>query len=497
MCKKIKILKIFILSAAVIFITSCSNKDFDINSPNPNQPSSVPPNYVLSAALASSASRVLGGDATFADFWMGYWAPYGEQSPTVLSYNLTSDTYASNWDNTYITLENYKFIEDQSASASMAYFRAIAKIMKDFHFQRLVDMYNNIPYSDALEATNAFPKYDSAVTIYRDLVVQLDSAIHIIKNADGLTAENPGSNDVMFHGDMDKWIKFANTLKLKILMRQTEIDGGPAYIQSHLTGLSADDFIGIGEDVAVNPGYSNSSRAQQSPLWQNVGYNTDGSPNGGYLYTRANSYAVDFYLATNDTFRIKQFYALNSDGVYRGRAFGSSDVGQGGNTISGFGSGILQAPSMDAYILPAFESLFIQAEAAQRGYITGDPVALFKEGVTESFRILGVPDYENAALELYSQPSDKVNIDLASNRINTIILQKWAALNAYDPLESYCDWRRLGIPADLPVSVYPGTTATHIPYRLLYPTTEFHYNAANVSAEGNINQFTSKIFWMP
>ena len=497
MCKNIKILKISILLAALILAGSCRNSDFDINSPNPNQPSSVPPNYVLSAALTSSASRLLGGDVTFANFWMGYWAPYGEQSPSVLSYNLTTDTYSSNWDNTYITLENYKYIEDQSAAPGMAYFRAIAKIMKDFHFQRLVDLYNNIPYTEALSATNTFPKYDSAPVIYKDLVVQLDSAIDIIKKADALTAENPGSNDVMFHGDMDQWIKFANTLKLKILMRQTQTSGGPEYIAGNLSGMSTDDFIGAGEDAGVNPGYSNSSRNQQSPLWQSVGYNTDGSPNGGYLYTRANSYAVDFYLATNDTLRIKQFYAPNSDGVFRGRAFGSSDVGQGGNTISGFGPGILQSASMDAYILPAFESLFIQAEAAQRGYITGDPVALFKAGVTESFRLLGVPDYQNAAQALFSQPNEKVNIDISSNVISTIILQKWAALNAYDPLESYSDWRRLGIPSDLPVSVYPGTTATHIPYRLLYPTTEFNYNSENVNAQGNINQFTSKIFWMP
>jgi hypothetical protein len=497
MCKKLKILKISILLVVVIFTYSCSNSLFDINSPNPNQPSSVSPNYVLSAALASSAQRVLGGEATFANFWMGYWAPYGEQSPTVLSYNLTSDTYASNWDNAYITLENYKFIEDHSSSSGMAYFRAIAKIMKEFHYQRLVDLYNNVPYTDALITTHTFPKYDNAETVYKDLIVQIDSAIYIIKNADALTSENPGSNDVLFQGNMDQWIKFANTLKLKILMRQTESAGGPAYIQSNLSGMSSSDFLGAGEDAGVNPGYSNGSWAQQSPLWQSVGYNTDGSPNGGHLYTRANSFAVDFYLATNDTLRVKQFYTPNSDGIYRGRAFGSSDVGQGGNTISGFGPGILQAASMDAYILPAFESLFLQAEAAERGYIQGNAVALFKEAVTESFRVLGVPDYENAAELHYSQPSDKVNIDVTSNAITTIILQKWAALNAYDPLESYCDWRRLGVPADLPVSVYPGTTATHIPYRLLYPTSEFHYNADNVNAQGNINQFTSKIFWMP
>ena len=138
-----------------------------------------------------------------------------------------------------------------------------------------------------------------------------------------------------------------------------------------------------------------------------------------------------------------------------GRAFGSSDVGQGNDVISGFGPGILMAPTMDAYILPAFESLFLQAEAAQRGFIPGDPAVLFKQAVTESFRILGVPDYQNAAQTFYSQPSDKVNIDVSSNKINTIILQKWAALNAYDPFESYSDWRRLGIPADLPVSDIP------------------------------------------
>ena len=55
-------------------------------------------------------------------------------------------------------------------------------------------------------------------------------------------------------------------------------------------------------------------------------------------------------------------------------------------------------------------------------------------------------------------------------------------MNGYDPLESYSDWRRLNIPPDLPVSLYPGTTATHIPYRLLYPSSEYHYNAANVGA---------------
>jgi len=496
MRKILNIVWFTILAIVSIEMVSCTKADFDINSPNPNQPSVVSPDFVLSAALSSSANILLGGDATFANFWMGYWAPYGEQSPSVLSYNLTSDSYASNWDDTYVTLENYKNIIDNSRIPQNVYFLAIAKIMEVFHYQRLVDLYNNLPYHDALLKEHPFPTYDTAGEVYKDLILELDSAVSIIKGADLLSVEDPGPSDVMFQGDMDMWIKFDHTLKLKILMRQTELTGGPAYITQNLNGLTTDDFLGEGEDAGVNPGYSNSSTAQQSPQWRNVGFGTDGAPTGGNFYTRANSYGVNFYLATNDV-RVKQIYDTNANGIYQGRAFGSNDVNQGNSVISGLGFGILQSPGMAALLIPAFESLFIQAEASQRGYISGDPSILYKKAVSESFRVLDVPDYVNAAQSFYSQASDKVNIDVSTNKINTIILQKWAALNAFDPVESYSDWRRLGIPSDLPISVYPGTTATHIPYRLLYPTSEYHYNAANVNSQGTINQFTSQIFWMP
>ena len=496
MRKKTHLTALAALLLIIVSASSCSKKQLDINSPNPNQPSEVSPDLILPAALVSTANQVFGGDANFLNFWMGYWAPYGEQSPAVLSYNLTTDTYAPNWDHTYVTLENYKIVADNSSIPARAYFLAISKIMEVFHYQRLVDLYNNIPYSEALQPTNAFPKFDSAAAVYKQLVVQLDSAALIIANANASTTDNPAAADVLFQGDMTKWIKFDHTLKLKILMRQTELPGGPAYIASSLAGLTASDFLGEGEDAGINPGYSNATAAQQSPLYRNIGYNPDGSPTGGYLFIRANSFAVNFYLNTNDP-RVGQFYAVNANGIYKGRAFGSSDVGQGGNNTSGFGLGLLNSGSAPAFILPAFESLFLQAEAAERGYISGDAVALFKSAVTESFRILSVPDFANAAQAYYSQASDKVNIGTSGNKINTIITQKWAAMNGFDPLESYSDWRRLNIPPDLPVSVYPGTTSSHIPYRLLYPSSEYSYNASHVSTQGTINQFTSKVFWMP
>ena len=133
MRKKIHLYRVILVAVLVLSLSSCSKKAFDINSPNPNQPSTVTPDFVLSAALTASANIMLGGDANFANEWMGYWAPYGEQSPSVLSYNLTTDLYSGNWDDTYVVLENYKFIADHSTAPEDGYFLAISKIMTAFH----------------------------------------------------------------------------------------------------------------------------------------------------------------------------------------------------------------------------------------------------------------------------------------------------------------------------------------------------------------------------
>ena len=132
MRKEIQIVCIAVFSFMVVTVSSCSKKDFDINSPNPNQPSVVTPDLILSASLSATANLVLGGDGNFLNFWMGYWAPYGEQSPAVLSYNLTTDTYAENWDDAYVTLENYKIIVDNSRIRKMPTFSRLQKSWKYF-----------------------------------------------------------------------------------------------------------------------------------------------------------------------------------------------------------------------------------------------------------------------------------------------------------------------------------------------------------------------------
>jgi hypothetical protein len=492
------------LPLMLLVAAGCKKGTFDINNVNPNVPLSVSAQFSLSAALANIANQTYNaGFPDFANRYMGYWAFSGDYGGygTEATYNTNTSFATQNWDNVYITLENLKNIADQSRVAGEEYYLAISKIMTAFQVQRLVDLYNKIPYSDALNGNKAnyFPKYDDAESVYKSIVGQLDSAVALIKNANAATADNPGKYDVMFAGKMASWTAFANSVKLKILMNMTQVSDGPAFITSELSGLKNSDFMGAGLDATVNPGYSNAAVNQQNPMWQNVGFATNGtSPTGGNSYNRANSYAVNFYTSTNDP-RLTRFYAPNTAGVVRGRAFGSQDGTEHNTVISAVGPGIIASATQGAPIMPAFESLFLQAEAVQRGYIAGPLTAdsLFRSAISESFRLLAVPSYATAAAAYYAQNDARVNYTTSADKITTIITQEWASLNMIDPIESWNNYRRLHIPVDVPVSIYPGTSATHIPYRLLYPLSEYNNNSTNVNAQGSISNMTSKIFWMP
>jgi hypothetical protein len=80
-----------------------------------------------------------------------------------------------------------------------------------------------------------------------------------------------------------------------------------------------------------------------------------------------------------------------------------------------------------------------------------------------------------------------------SDRVKFIVYQKYLSLTSINSLEAWSDYRRLGVPSNVPLSVNPGRIGSGLPVRLLYPTTESAVNSANVP--GSINQFTSRIFW--
>lgn len=502
------------LCVVLLGAIGCKKNTFNINDNNPNNPTpaAVSPNLLLAGAIKKTADIVRGGQTinstTFGDpdyiqLYMGYWSVSGDYIPvtTTLTYQTTTDYGADNWNSGYLAIENLRQLEALAAQdPNGGYYVAMGKIMEAFNWERLVDQYNDVPYSQALQGgTVDFPKYDKAAAVYDSCLALLNSGISLISNdTANASVENPGSYDILFGGNIDEWIQFANTLKLRLALNESQYSGGSAFITSALQGTSTYGFLSAGEDAAVQPGYTNSSEAQQSPFYYDMGLSTAGAPQQNQSYYRACSYIVNFMAANSDP-RITQTFALNVNGVVLGRPFGSNvSEGQDNEHISGMGPGLLQTAGSSAVIFPACESFFLQSEAVIDGYLSGNAGALYQNGMEESFRLLQVSSPYSAADGYIAGQGSNPNVSFtAGTPLTVLITQAWVAYTGFDPLEAWNNWRKLGIPASLPVSQFDGSVATHIPYRLLYPTSEYSYNTANVTAEGTINNMTSTIFWMP
>jgi len=290
-----------------------------------------------------------------------------------------------------------------------------------------------------------------------------------------------------------KWIRFANTLKLKLLTHQSEVPGFDPTAEAAKIKANG-GVLRKGETVSVNPGFTKATN-KQSPFYDNYGFtvnDADAAPS-----VRANVYFIDLLEDNGDP--REQRYFSDVSGKYVGTTYGLT----AGNptAASGVGGpGMASSPSQDAWIMTSVEALFIKAEALQRGWDI-DPkgttaAQAYDDAVTESFIFLGVPDAETEAATYLG------NFPYTGN-ISDLIFQKYMSLAGIDPVEIWSDLRRLGfdiIPlvndGDSYITANPGTlSTTEIPSRLLYPQNEYTTNASNAHAEGTINQFTSKIFW--
>ena len=492
--------KLFIFLIALSVLGNSCKKDFlSVDEFNPNSASAVPASLVLPAAL-NTTSRImtLPGNFDFIYLWYGEWCISGGYSqPTGLTqYNLLNSSYQGNWNNLYLNLQNYDYIEQNSTTDQQKPYAAIAKIMKAFVFQNLVDIYGNVPYFEALKGSAEVqvlkPPYDDQQTIYEDLVVQLDAAMDLIESAPADALE-VGDYDIIYHGDMAMWHKFANTVKLRILMNQS----GMANRDSYITGALAtkphalSDFIGAGEGAMLNPGYVQSS-TKMNPFWERFYKQDDSQQADGLGYYMAGQDACDFLSTYNDPRKLLIFAPYSGTNI-KGNYFGALLLGTV-PTTSQLGPGLIKSFDMDSPILTDFESLFLQAEAVQRGFISGSLKSVYESAVTQSVVYLGgLASDATSYLKQASAPL--VNIDESTNQIQTIITQKWIALNGVSALPIWTDYRRTGYPSFIHFSADAAKLNSTPPVRLLYPQTEISTNNDNVIAQGTINLFTSKIFW--
>ena len=505
-------LKFLYFFALIAFVSSGCKKSFlDVNT-NPNSVPSATPSVVFTNAQNTTTTNMLAANET-GSYWAGHWTQSSSYilSPETFAYNFTDGNF-NYFDGIYDNLQDYQYVINNSTANNQKYLIGPAKVMKAYLFGALVDMYGNVPYSDALKGLNSLaPKFDDQKAIYEDLIKVLDTAITNLKANDFASAFT--SSDIMFGGNTASWIKFANSVKLRLLVHQSRINGRDGYITTEINKIVTEGsgFI-TGQDVGVGgPGFYIATAGKTNPYYDRFGYDANGSQRSLGRFPRPTKFLFDLLIAADDTFRLKRIaYAKGGEnsktpGVSTNAEVVSNYIGVPFGIASGF-----TAPST-SYIGP---SLFVKgeynrkfilmtaaeiqlslAEIKQRFpsvTLPGSAQSYYEAGVIESFRALGVSGAATRAQALLT--GSKMNFDwnATTNKLDAIATQKWLALVNFSGLEAWTEYRKTGVPNTPQAATI---TDNKRPVRLFYPNTEGGSNTANVKAQGTIDIFTSRIFW--
>jgi Starch-binding associating with outer membrane len=494
-------------------LASCKKEWLDVNT-NPNALPTSTPDFLFTNGLV----RMTGGNGILlsnelGSYWSGQWtqsASYIISGPQ-FQYNFTNGDF-NYWDGWYDVLSDFNYAQQKAGETGLDEFKGASRVMKAYIFQQIVDCYGNAPYSQALKGSDLLtPAFDDQKSIYEGLIKDLDSAIVELKANPFAGATS--SADVAFKGNNTRWIQFANSLKLRILMRQSRVAGRDAYIIAEINKAVADGFLPAGVDVGVNPGWL-ATDTKTNPYYDRWGYSPAGAQRALGRFPRPTKFLFDNMVAMTDTFRMKRIaYANggengNNPGVstlpeiianYKGVPFGESAGQFTAPATSWIGPSVLVKGEYNRqfYFILNTEVQFMLAEAKQRYgsavNLTGTAQEYFEAGVRESFRITGTTTkYPGAATALLTSGKDLADWTASPDKLKAIWMQKWLALTNFSGLEAWCEYRKNNFPNTPQSAQVPDNRR---PLRLFYPGTELGSNRANVEAQGNIDVFTNRLFW--
>jgi hypothetical protein len=499
---KMTIKNIAIVGFATFLFCSCA-EFLDVND-NPNAPVSenLQLNAKLPAALVATVNQETVQLNQLGALWGGYWGTTSEGINMFFNqktYNGPGmrdvrDGYPV-WETSYTNLLYYQLIKEQAEEEGSLFYLGVSKIMQGWHFLRLVDIYNNVPFDEALQGTEfSTPRYESGEAVYQKSLDLISEGIEDLKNAQAGT--EAGNDDILFNGNKTLWAKFGNTIKLRALIRQSETDN-IANIQAEMSKIAAEGsgFLGAGESALAQPGYLNTA-SKLNPFWESYYRNVEGAVTANYQDIRPTVYVLQQYVERNDP-RVSQLY-VSIDGNYHGVLFGDPKVNhslygrevtssfKGPQENNGQPAALFKSATQPSVLMGSFESLFLQAEAAQRGWLATSAQDLYEQAVLESFLFMEVDESEFSTY--IEQPSIAFN-----NTVEQIIEQKWLALNSISSIEAWNDYRRLGIPA-IPNSLQ-APTANARPLRMMYPETERMTNNEEASKQGSDLITEAKVWW--
>ncbi|WP_224997621.1 SusD/RagB family nutrient-binding outer membrane lipoprotein [Cesiribacter sp. SM1] len=472
-----RITSLFLLLALA---TSSCDDFFDVNE-SPNSLTEVPPATLLPPIISTLGYYAYGNFSLYTGSIMQYYAGHRGQPLQYAQLDFRASDTDNSWSAIYSgVLEDAAALQQQATVTEQPAYVGIAQILKANSYLLLTDIYGDIPFSQANNIDEFITtEYDAQEAVYNGIIEMLNNGIENVQADD---ASYVGDEDLIYEGDMDKWVRYANTLKLRALnhlsLRQPNaaqefLSTNPLLMESNADNALVPFFDDVNQ---YNPRYQ----------FDNVSGREDAAVSETF---------VNMLTALNDPRFLYYFEPIRNgdlEGTVAGNYPGDTQDDSGRERFSRVGLS-LAGPDAPAVLASYAETQFIIAEVMQRAGNAAAAQEAYENAVTASLNyhsaVAGGATYPGTGVEIPEISEDDiatylaqqtVSYSAAANKLERIMEQKYIALYTM-PYEAWVDYRRVG-DANYPDLVNPlnNRTQNRIPLRLPYPQLEIDLNGVNL-----------------
>jgi hypothetical protein len=515
--KNLRYFKSIFLLTVLFSATSCN--DWLDDNKNPSLTLVNPPNLVLPAIEAELGFRMGSDLLRYGGLWSQQIAAQnGRQTEAYDLFVVVPSDVNNVWRTGFYAgfLKDIEEILAANPESTHPYYFGMCKIMKAFGYSMLVDFWGDVPFSEAMKGNeNVQPKADDDASIYPQLITLLESGIADMKKTSGLRA--PSTDDYFYRGDAARWIRLANSIKLRMYLHLANIPSfNTSVINKFITDTPENEFMGaVSDDFQLN---TDVLSGRQNPVHQFILNRTDDICTSATIINLMNS--------KSDPRRARYFtpapfspalYATPPTGNtgYVGLANGTSNFRlnndlsrlhtyvRGTVTTTAIPTGPSLAVGGLAYngqapvpILTFAEYNFIRAELALRYGAPGSAQSFYTAGINASFADVGLTAAQASS---YLATSAGTLTGTQSEKLKQLIEEKYVA-NFLVTGEPYSDWRRTGFPllSNVPSNLNPGNGGV-IPRVLPYPQQEIDANPnlkpLQDARSANLSAPAVRVFW--